>query len=112
MENEGLLNSISNIMDEKLLVFSNQIDSKFDVFDKKVDTKFDAFSEQVDAKFDNVNKRLDYIEFKQDHTAKQLSDLKLHIQITEKDIRGDIRKLNDTVETLVEVLRIHDMIPQ
>lgn len=58
-----------------------------------------------------MNARLDMIEVKQDRDSKKLSDLQLDMKIAERDIRRDIHTLNDKMETVVEVLKQHDLIP-
>lgn len=55
--------------------------------------------------------RLDVIEMKQDIASKKLDDLKLDVKIAERDIRRDIHKLNDEMETVVEVLKQHELLP-
>ena len=49
---------------------------------------------------------------KQDRTAKKLDDLQLDVKIAEKGIRQDIHKLQDEMETVIEVLKQNEMIPQ
>lgn len=56
--------------------------------------------------------RLDVIELKQDRTSKKLDDLQLDVKIAERDIRRDIRSLNDQMETVIEVLKEHELIPR
>ncbi len=58
-----------------------------------------------------INDRLDIIELKQDRTSKKLDDLQLDVKIAERDIRRDIHKLNDEMETVVEILKQHELIP-
>lgn len=55
--------------------------------------------------------RLDVIEMKQDIASKKLDDLKLDVKIAERDIRRDIHKFNDEMETVVEVLKQHELLP-
>lgn len=83
MGNDEFLHSISDMMDEKLT----------------------AFGRQMDEKFDHVNKRLDFIAFKQERMGKQLIDINMDVPMAEKDIKRDIRYINDTLETLVKILR-------
>lgn len=113
MNNEELLIAISEMIDEKL---DKKLDERFEAFgrrmDEKLDKRFEAFGRQIDEKLEAMDKRLEYIEFKQDHTINRLNNLQLDIQIKERDIRRDIRRINDTLETVVEILRAHEMIPQ
>lgn len=59
-----------------------------------------------------INDRLDIIELKQDRTTKKLEDLRLDVAIAERDIRRDIHELKDEMETVIEVLKMHELIPQ
>ncbi len=66
----------------------------------------------VNDRLDKVESRLDVIEMKQDITAKKLEDLRLDVAIYERDIRRDIHKLNDEMETVVEVLKQQELLPR
>ena len=86
------------------------------LLDVKLEEKLDAkFEEKLDAKFEEKLKpiydRLDVIELKQDLTTKKLNDLQLDVKVFERDIRRDIHHLNDEMETVIEVLRQHELIP-
>ncbi len=70
-----------------------------------------AISQLMDEKLKPINDRLDIIELKQDRTSKKLDDLQLDVKIAERDIRRDIHKLNDEMETVVEILKQHELIP-
>ena len=75
-----------------------------------------AIGKLLDSKLDErlkpINDRLDVIELKQDRTSKKLDDLQLDVKIAERDIRRDIRSLNDQMETVIEVLKEHELIPR
>ena len=75
-----------------------------------------AIGQLMDTKLDEllkpINDRLDIIELKQDRTAKKLEDLRLDVAIAERDIRRDIHELKDEMETVIEVLKMHELIPQ
>lgn len=62
--------------------------------------------------FQKILDRLDIIELKQDRTAKKLEDLRLDVAVAERDIRRDIHELKDQMETVVEVLKMNELIPQ
>lgn len=62
--------------------------------------------------FQKILDRLDIIELKQDRTAKKLDDLRLDVAIAERDIRRDIHELKDEMETVIEVLRMNEMLPR
>lgn len=80
------LNAISQLMDDKL--------------------KF------INERFDKMDNRLDIIELKQDRTAKKLEDLRLDVAVAERDIRRDIHELKDETETVIEVLKMHELLPR
>lgn len=82
MDYEQLLNSISVLLDKKL-----------------------------DERLKPITEKLNIMELKQDRTAKKLEDLRLDVAVSERDIRKDIHELKDEMETVIEILRIHDMIP-
>ena len=63
-------------------------------------------------RFDKISDRFDVIELKQDRTSKKLDDLQLDVKIAERDIRRDIHTLKDEMETVVEVLKLNEMIPR
>ena len=66
----------------------------------------------VNNQLDKMDSRFDAIELKQDRTSKKLDDLQLDVKIAERDIRRDIHSLNDQMETVIEVLKQHELIPQ
>ena len=66
----------------------------------------------INDRLDKMDDRLDIIELKQDRTAKKLEDLRLDVAVAERDIRRDIHELKDEMETVIEVLKMHELIPQ
>ena len=94
-------------LEEKL---EQKLEEKLDQkLDEKLDQKLD---EKLDEKFRPINRRLDVLEFKQNLMSKKLDDLQLDIKISERDIRRDIHRLNDEMETVIEILKQNEMIPQ
>lgn len=71
-----------------------------------------AINELMNELLKPINDRLDIIELKQDRTAKKLDDLRLDVAVAERDIRRDIHELKDEMETVIEVLKMHELIPQ
>ena len=59
-----------------------------------------------------IKNKVDTIELKQDMTSKKINELQLDVKIAERDIRRDIHTLKDEMETVVEVLKRHELIPQ
>lgn len=62
--------------------------------------------------FQKVLDRLNIIELKQDRTTKKLEDLRLDVAIAKRDVRHDIPQLKDEMETVIEVLKMNELIPQ
>lgn len=58
-----------------------------------------------------INDRLDVIEYKQDHMSKKLENLRLDVVVAERDIRRDIYELKDEMETVIEVLKMNELLP-
>ena len=88
-----------------------KIDERFE----KIDDQFEKIGgqfETVHARLDKMERRMETLEFKQDHMAKKLDDLQLNGKISEREIRRDIRHLRDDVETLAEVMKQHELLPQ
>lgn len=73
----------------------------------KMDNRFD----KMDNRFDKMDNRFDIIELKQDRTAKKVEDLRIDVAVAERDIRRDIHELKDEMETVIEVLKMNDMLP-
>ena len=77
-----------------------------------MDAKFDERLKPINSEIKNINTRLDVLEHKQDRTEKKVDNLRLDVAVAERDIRRDILELKDEMETVIEVLKIHDMIPR
>jgi len=75
---------------------------------KMMDTKL----QPINSRLDKIENRLDIIELKHDRTAQKLEDLQLDIKISEKNIKRAIHDLNDEMETVIEVMKMNDMLPQ
>lgn len=74
-----------------------------------------SISDMIDKKFDDrlkpITDKLDIMELKQDRTTKKLENLRLDVAVAERDIRRDIHELKDETETVIEILRMNEMIP-
>ena len=66
----------------------------------------------MDSGLDQMDSRFDVIELKQDRTAKKLDDLQLDVKIFERNISRGIHIFNDEMETVVEVLTQHELLPR
>ena len=63
---------------------------------------------------DRLNKmdsRFDILEHKQDRTEKKVDSLRLDVAVAERDIRRDILELKDEMETVIEVLKMNELVP-
>ena len=103
------LETISNrldTMDNRLDTMDNRLDTMDNRFDK-TDNRFD----KMDKRFDKMEDTLNTIKFKQDHMSEKLNGLELTVKYSDHNIRCNIRNLHEDIDTIVEILRIHDMIP-
>ena len=60
----------------------------------------------------DISERLDAVNMKCDITRKKVDDLALDMKLMERGIRTDIRKLQDTMETIVVVLQGQGLLPK
>ncbi len=94
MSNEQLLQAISDMMDQKL---DEQLEQKLDcVLDNKLQPLY--------TRLDKVDKRLDKID-------ERLDDFYLEFKCFEKDITKSVHKLQDEMETVIEILKINELVP-
>ena len=93
------------------------IDARLDAMDVRLDAmdvRFDGIDvrfDEIDARFNRVENRLEMIDLKCDTNRKRLDDLSLDVKLAERDIRKDIKNLQDTTETLVVVLQGRGILP-
>ena len=93
------------------------IDTRLDAVDARldgIDARLDAMDvrfDEIDARFNRVENRLEMIDLKCDTNRKRLDDLSLDVKLAERDIRKDIKNLQDTTETLVVVLQGRGILP-
>ena len=62
-------------------------------------------------RLDKMDSRFDILEHKQDRTEKKVDSLRLDVAVAERDIRRDILELKDETETVIEVLKINELVP-
>ncbi len=120
MNNEQLLQAITDIMDEKL---EEKLDKKLE---EKLDKKFEEKLQPIyvrldnvehrldnaDIRFDKIESRLDSLEVKQDRTIKKLNDFQLDTPVALRDLARGLHKLQDEMETVIEILKMNAMVPQ
>ena len=90
--NQELLQAISDLMDQKLEPISSRLGG-------------------IDRRLDKVDQRLDILEHKQDRTAKKLNSLQIDVEILKQDVKNDIHTLQDGMDTIIELLKIHKIVP-
>ena len=86
------------------------MDVRFDGIDARLDA-MDVRFDEIDARFNRVENRLEMIDLKCDTNRKRLDDLSLDVKLAERNIRKDIKNLQDTTETLVVVLQGRGILP-
>ena len=86
------------------------MDVRFDGIDARLDA-MDVRFDEIDARFNRVENRLEMIDLKCDNNHKHLDDLSLDVKLEVRDIRKDIKNLQDTTETLVVVLQGRGILP-
>ena len=70
-----------------------------------------CYHKKLDQKLQPIYTRLDILELKQDRTMKKLDDFQLDMKVSERNINRNIHKLQDEMGTVIEVLKLHDLIP-
>ncbi|HJC25479.1 MAG TPA: hypothetical protein H9761_17580 [Candidatus Eisenbergiella merdavium] len=94
-----------------------KMDSRFDSIDKRLDA-VEKRLDSVEKRLDSVGKRLDklesdvgFLKARQDRDSRNLKDLQLQVKILERDMHRGFARLNDSVDTIAEVLRLNGLIP-
>lgn len=90
MDNEKLLQAISDMMDKKL----------------------DERLQPINDRLDKMDSRFDIIELKLDRTEKKVEDLQIDVAVAERRLKRDIHELKDEMETVIEVLKMNEMLPR
>ena len=86
----------------------NAIKELMDVQLKPINEQFGKINDRLD----KIEGRLDVMEVIQKRNTRKLDDLKLDIKIAERDIKRDIHDLNDEMDTVIEILKINDILPR
>ena len=124
---------------DKMDTHFEAIDKKFDAVNERfdgIDRRLDAMDERLDAmdeRFDGIDKRFDamdgqlavingrldtlentvgYLKARQDRDSRKLNDLQLQMKIFERDTQRNFARLNDSIDTIVEVLKLNGLIPR
>lgn len=114
MNNEQLLQSISDMLDEKLeQKLDQKLDQKLEILEERLEQKLDLkLDQKLDLKLQPIFLRLDVLEARQNHMAQKLNDFQLEVRYAIRDINKNIHKLQDEMETVIEILKMNQLIPQ
>lgn len=93
MEQEKLLQSISDMMDNKLKPINDRLD-------------------KMDSRLDKMDNRLDVMEVRQNKMSDQLTELQLSQKIFELNTNKKLARLQDAMDTVEEILKINELIPR
>ena len=93
MEDHELLSKISEMMDQKL-------DERFSQYDQKLDERFLPI-------YDTLNT----LKFKQEHMSDKLKGIEVTMNYNHYHLSHDIKKLQEDVETITEILKKNNMKP-
>ena len=105
-----LVSTVSTLVSMLWMFVFDAMDVRFDGIDARLDA-MDVRFDEIDARFNRVENRLEMIDLKCDTNRKRLDDLSLDVKLAERDIRKDIKNLQDTTETLVVVLQGRGILP-
>ena len=97
----------------------NELKEMFELMSSKIDEKLDLmnfkFSEQLsDIKRELASNReeMKVVNYKLDRHTEKIDGLDLRLRNAETNIRKDIKKLSDENETIIEVLKQHELLPR
>ncbi len=86
MDNEQLMQALSGLLDEKL--------------------------QPIKDRLGKMEGRLNVVEVLQRRTTKKLDDLRLDMMVFQGNVRQDIYDLGHQMETVVEILKINEILPR
>ena len=123
----ALSDMFSTILDRKLVPINQRLDTmdrRFEAMDQRLDAmdrRFETIEQRLDAmdqrldtmdkRFDRIENRLDVIEFKQDRMSEQLKEIDARQKLFEVHTNRKIAKLQDGMDTIVEILRLNNLVP-
>ena len=121
MDNEQLMQALSGLLDEKLQPIKERLDKMEGRLDKvegqlgKIEGRLDKIEGRLDKVEGHMGKmegRLNVVEVLQRRTTKKLDDLRLDMMVFQRNVRQDIHDLGDQMETVVEILKINEILPR
>lgn len=107
MDNEQLMQALSGLLDEKLQPIKDRLGKIKDRLGKMEDRL-----DKMEGRLDKVEGRLNVVEVLQRRTTKKLDDLRLDMMVFQGNVRQDIYDLGDQMETVVEILKINEILPR
>ena len=107
MDNEQLMQALSGLLDEKLQPIKDRL-RKIEGRLGKIEGRLD----KVEGHMGKMEGRLNVVEVLQRRTTKKLDDLRLDMMVFQRNVRQDIHDLGDQMETVVEILKINEILPR
>ncbi len=114
MDNEQLMQALSGLLDEKLQPIKDRlgkIEGRLDKIEGRLD-KIEGRLDKVEGHMGKMEGRLNVVEVLQRRTTKKLDDLRLDMMVFQGNVRQDIHDLGDQMETVVEILKINEILPR
>lgn len=114
MDNEQLMQALSGLLDEKLQPIKDRlgkIEGRLDNVEVQLG-KVEGRLDNVEGRLDKMEGRLNVVEVLQRRTTKKLDDLRLDMMVFQGNVRQDIYDLGDQMETVVEILKINEILPR
>lgn len=71
-----------------------------------------SMKKDFNERFEKLENKVDTISLKSDMTHKKLNDLSLDVQLSERNVRRDIKDLQDTLETVTVILEGKGILPK
>ncbi len=70
-----------------------------------------AISETMDKKLQPVHDALNTLKFSQEHIAEKLKGIEVTMNYNDYHLSHDIKKLQEDVDAIAQILKMHDRIP-
>lgn len=88
----------------KLLETVVQMQGRFDKIDERLD--------KMDERFDKMDNRIEVMEVRQNKMHEQLTELQLSQKLFELNTNKKLARLQDGLDTVEEILKMNELIPQ
>ena len=100
------LKALSDMIDKKL----KPINKRLDKMDNRLD-KMDGRLDKMDGRLDKMDNRIQVLEVKQDRLSEQLTEMQLSQKLFEMNANKKFARLQDGMDTIEEILKMNDLIP-